>query len=72
VADWAEVEDVANGILEEGYFEGEGAEEVATRIDQQTRSLMTVSADEADLSTGGEEEEGAGGGEPASEMSPAG
>ena len=57
VINWAEVEDVANGIIEEAFHEGEGAAEVAVQIDKQTRPLLEVSAEDATLSGESEEEE---------------
>ena len=37
---WGEVEQIADGVIEEAFFEGEGAEEVAVQIDRQTRPVL--------------------------------
>jgi multiple sugar transport system substrate-binding protein len=37
ISTWPEIEDTANGLLEEGYYAGAGALEVATEITAATR-----------------------------------
>lgn len=40
VANWVEVEDIANAVLEEGFFGQEDAPEVGDQIDRQTKPLL--------------------------------
>ena len=40
VSTWAEIEDVANGIIEEAYYGGGEALEVAVELTVQTRNLF--------------------------------
>ncbi len=40
ISTWPEIEDAANGLLEEGYYSGAGAQEVAVEINRVTKPLF--------------------------------
>jgi multiple sugar transport system substrate-binding protein len=40
ISTWPEIEDVAGGILEGGFFEGVDVEDVARQLNDQTREIF--------------------------------